>query len=182
MKSACQSLGESQIALRRPGGVSILRAMETATVATLLIVGALLLFAEVFLPGMIAGAIGLVCIGIGVMLSFVYFGASVGMVVSLGALIGLGIGTVLWFRYFPETRIAGKFISKGAIGGGGVADERQALVGQPGIAATDLRPSGIAKIDGKRVDVVTEGQMIDKDTPVEVIAVEGLRVVVRTAV
>jgi membrane-bound serine protease (ClpP class) len=156
--------------------------METATVATLLIVGALLLFAEVFLPGMIAGAIGMVCIGIGVVLSFVYFGVSVGMVVSLGALIGLGIGTVLWFKYFPETRIAGKFISKGAIGGGGVAEERQALVDQTGVAATDLRPSGIAKIDGKRVDVVTEGQMIDKDTPVRVVAVEGLRIVVRTAV
>lgn len=156
--------------------------METATVATLLIVGALLLFAEVFLPGMIAGSIGMVCIGIGVVLSFFYFGASVGLVVSLGALIGLGIGTVLWFKYFPDTRIAKKFISDGAIGGGGVADERQALVDRTGVAATDLRPSGTAKIDGRRVDVVTEGQMIDKDTPVKVVAVEGLRVVVRAAV
>lgn len=63
-----------------------------------------------------------------------------------------------------------------------MTDDRQALIDRPGIAATDLRPSGTAKIDGKRVDVVSEGQMIEKDTPIKVVTVEGLRVVVRAAV
>jgi membrane-bound serine protease (ClpP class) len=34
-------------------------------------------------------------------------------------------------------------------------------------------------IGGKRVDVVTEGGMIDPGTPLKVVAVEGMRVVVR---
>ena len=47
------------------------------------------------------------------------------------------------------------------------------------MAYTNLRPSGKATIGDERVDVVTEGTMIDKDTPIRVIAVEGKRVVVR---
>jgi membrane-bound serine protease (ClpP class) len=54
-----------------------------------------------------------------------------------------------------------------------------ALLSREGTALTPLRPSGTAVIDGKRVDVVTEGEMIDKDKPVRVIKVEGGRVVVR---
>jgi membrane-bound serine protease (ClpP class) len=42
-----------------------------------------------------------------------------------------------------------------------------------------LRPSGNAAIGDRRVDVVTEGTMIDKGTPIRVVAVEGSRVVVR---
>jgi membrane-bound serine protease (ClpP class) len=43
-----------------------------------------------------------------------------------------------------------------------------------------LRPSGAAVINDKRVDVVTEGPFIDRGTPVRVVAVEGMRVVVRS--
>lgn len=89
--------------------------METATVATLLLVGALLLFAEVFLPGMIAGSVGMVCIGVGVVLSFVYFGVSVGLAVSMGALVGLGIGTVLWFKYSRKPGLPGSSSRKGPL-------------------------------------------------------------------
>jgi len=156
--------------------------MESAVVATLLIVGALLMLAEVFLPGMIAGTIGLMCIGAGVVMSFVYFGFSAGMVVALGAIVGLGIGTVLWFKYFPDSRMGRKFTSEGTAGNVDIPDERKALLEQSGVTTSDLRPSGTAKIDGRRVDVVSEGQMIEKDTPIRVVAIEGVRVVVRAEV
>ena len=42
-----------------------------------------------------------------------------------------------------------------------------------------LRPAGIADIDGKRVDVVSQGEWIDATTPIEVIRVDGNRIVVR---
>jgi membrane-bound serine protease (ClpP class) len=53
------------------------------------------------------------------------------------------------------------------------------LINQHGSAQTNLRPSGTVVIGNRRVDVVTEGTMIDKDTAVRVVAVEGNRVVVR---
>ena len=46
-------------------------------------------------------------------------------------------------------------------------------------ALSHLRSSGSAVINGQRVDVVTEGAMIEKGSDIKVVAVEGLRVVVR---
>jgi membrane-bound serine protease (ClpP class) len=53
--------------------------------------------------------------------------------------------------------------------------------GTAGVALSDLRPSGIASIDGQRVDVVTEGEHIPEGEPIEVVSDEGYRRVVRRA-
>jgi len=42
-----------------------------------------------------------------------------------------------------------------------------------------LRPSGTAVINGKRIDVVTEGPFVERGSPIKVVEVEGARVVVR---
>jgi membrane-bound serine protease (ClpP class) len=54
-----------------------------------------------------------------------------------------------------------------------------ALLDEEGLAVTQLRPSGIARIDGTRYDVVTRGEMVDKNAHIKVIHVAGNRVVVR---
>jgi membrane-bound serine protease (ClpP class) len=51
--------------------------------------------------------------------------------------------------------------------------------GDAGTALTKLRPAGKALINGHRLDVITEGQMLDEGCPVEVVEVSGNRVVVR---
>jgi membrane-bound serine protease (ClpP class) len=58
--------------------------------------------------------------------------------------------------------------------------ELAALAGQSGQSLSPLRPAGVALIDGQRVDVVTDGEFIEPETEVEVVAVEGSRVVVRS--
>lgn len=55
-----------------------------------------------------------------------------------------------------------------------------ALVGLQGISRTPLRPSGIAEIDGQRVEVVSQGRFVAARTPVRVVKVEGRRVVVKS--
>lgn len=57
--------------------------------------------------------------------------------------------------------------------------ERGSLLGARGTAISDLRPGGFAEIVGERVDVVTRGDYIGAGEPVEVIADEGYRRVVR---
>lgn len=54
------------------------------------------------------------------------------------------------------------------------------LVGKRGESFTDLRPSGTALIEGKRYDVVTDGEFIDKGKLIEVTQVTGLRIVVKS--
>ena len=61
------------------------------------------------------------------------------------------------------------------------APSRQSGVtaGARGKAVSELRPSGVAAIDGKRVSVVTSGEFIPAGAGLEVVAVKGYNVVVK---
>jgi membrane-bound serine protease (ClpP class) len=59
------------------------------------------------------------------------------------------------------------------------AEAAIALLGHVGVAASDLRPAGMARIGDRRVDVLTEWEYLDAGTPVQVVAVEGTRIVVK---
>ena len=146
-------------------------------VIMLLVAGALLLLLETVLPGMIAGIVGLLCLIAAVVVGYDRLGTPGGHWVLLGVLCGLIVGTIVWLKYFPTSRLARPFVSKSTVGDLGT--NRPELVNQIGTALTHLRPSGTAIINGKRVDVVTEGTMIERGKPVKVVAIEGLRVIVR---
>jgi membrane-bound serine protease (ClpP class) len=146
-------------------------------VITLFVVGAILLLLETVLPGMIAGIIGLLCVIVGVVEAFIIFGPETGTYVLAGAVVALMFGTFLWLKFFPESRAGRVFASHQTVGE--IGTERPELVGKAGIAFTPLRPSGTAVINGQRIDVVTEGSMVDRGVSIRVVAVEGMRVVVR---
>jgi membrane-bound serine protease (ClpP class) len=57
--------------------------------------------------------------------------------------------------------------------------DNKKLLGMKGIVVTPLRTAGTILLDGKKIDAVSEGEYIEKDKEVEVIKVEGSRVVVR---
>lgn len=148
-----------------------------ALVIILIILGALLLFAETLLPGMVAGSLGFTSLIAAVVIAYTDLGASVGNVVVLVEVVGLGLGVIFWLKYFPTSRLAKPYVSQSTIGD--IGTTRDDLLDKVGVAKTSLRPSGMAVIDGERVDVVTEGNLIEPGTPLKVVAVEGLRVVVR---
>ena len=52
-------------------------------------------------------------------------------------------------------------------------------VGDRGVAVSDLRPVGAARIDGRRVDVITRGRMVRDGAAIVVVKVEGNRIVVK---
>ena len=58
-------------------------------------------------------------------------------------------------------------------------DVAVALLGQVGMTTSMLRPSGTAKFGDRYIDVVTEGDFIAPDTSIQVIEVEGTRIVVK---
>jgi membrane-bound serine protease (ClpP class) len=147
------------------------------TVLTLVMVGAALLFLETILPGLIAGFLGICCLVAGIVVGYDTFGARTGNLILVAVVVGLILGTLIWIKYFPESRLARVFISRRIVGD--LKTDKPELLDQTGMAHTNLRPSGTALINGQRVDVVTEGPMIERGTPIRVVAVEGLRVVVR---
>jgi membrane-bound serine protease (ClpP class) len=58
-------------------------------------------------------------------------------------------------------------------------DVAVSLLGQVGTATSMLRPAGTAKFGDRFIDVVTEGDFIPPGTPIQVIEVEGTRIVVK---
>jgi membrane-bound serine protease (ClpP class) len=92
--------------------------------------------------------------------------------------VGVIAGALVWFKFFPDSRFAKVFISERTVGE--IGTDRPELLNQTGKALTTLRPSGTAVISGRRIDVVTEGPFIEAGAAVKVVAVEGMRVVVRS--
>ena len=146
-------------------------------VAALLIAGVVLLLLETILPGAVAGIVGFICLIAGVVIAYNRFGMQTGNVVFLCVVFTLVAGGIIWVKTFPNSPFARPFISKRTIGN--VDADKPELLEKTGTAYTNLRPSGTAIIDGKRVDVVTEGGMIERGTAIKVVQIEGLRVVVR---
>ena len=56
--------------------------------------------------------------------------------------------------------------------------ETSPLIGREGIALSTLRPSGTGVFDEDRIDVVTGGEFIEKETPIRIIEAHGNRIIV----
>lgn len=156
----------------------------TNTILVLSLVGFLLLASEVFVPGMILGIVGLLCLTGAVIFSYIEFGAYTGTIILVCIMGAVFTGFFVWMMAFPHTAIGRRIMLKQNLTPG-VGDKDRpsaALVGQSGRALTSLRPAGTALIDGQKVDVVAESSFVPQDTPIVVVLQEGMRVVVRAIV
>jgi membrane-bound serine protease (ClpP class) len=170
------------------GGVSLLAYFAgswlsgngSSVALLLLIAGLLLLVAEIVLiPGStVVGLLGLASI-----LGSIYlqYGDQFWTVAGVGATIGgLGLGVVLWL--LPQSSLTKRFFLQTSLAGGSASSSNQIvpnLVGRYGVTITNLRPSGMANIEGERLDVVSDGEFIDVGAKVQVLSVEGRRVLVK---
>ena len=147
-------------------------------ILTLLIVGSLLLLAEIFLPGMIAGLLGGLCYLAAIVYGYQRFEDPTQHYIAFGIVVLGCVEFFAWMAWFPKSKVAQRFVSKSSIGD--IGNQNLEWIGQKGVALSDLRPCGAVRLSsGTKVDVVTEGGMIDQGTPVKVVDVEGMRVVVR---
>jgi len=149
---------------------------------SLLIGGGLLVAAELFIPGGILGVFGGAMLAIALIIAFSSdsFSTQAAIWMSAGVVAFVVLVAVGWMKYFPRTPIGrGMTISTDLSDASGTDSSLTSLEGKSGEAISDLRPAGFARIDGKRIDVVTQGGMIAKGTPIEVIDIEGNRVVVK---
>jgi membrane-bound serine protease (ClpP class) len=145
---------------------------------TLLIAGVALLLAEVFLPGMIAGVLGVVCLLGAAVVGFAEFGPKVGALILMAELLAGTVLTILWMRYFPKTPLGRKYILDPSTAAH-APTEPEKWLDHEGIALTDLRPAGSARLDGEKVDVITSGEHLESGTRVKVVRVDGPSIFVR---
>jgi membrane-bound serine protease (ClpP class) len=152
--------------------------MSVETIIALVVVGLLLIFCEVFIPGGILGTIGGVVLLGGIVAGFAR-DVNWGLGLLVAVMVLGSVGFYLWVKYFPRSRMGRQLIlANDARTWQGYDATKQALLGKEGMAHSQLRPAGTAMIEGKRVDVVTQGELVDANSRVRVIKVEGNRVVV----
>ncbi len=106
---------------------------------------------------------------------------------AFGSLLAAGATLAFLSRYLPRSRLGRALILKDAVGGAlGTATATStvtpALLQREGVADTALRPTGKALIDGRRLDVVSDGDFIEQGVAVKVVEVAGPRIVVRKKV
>lgn len=145
-----------------------------------LFIGAVLLVLETVLPGMIAGIVGAGFMFVGIVLSYQHLGLMNGTWLLLGVLLLVAGGFTAYLKHLPNSRVGKALISQSI--GGGLGGEPLDLLGQQGVAHTDLRPAGTALIGSRRVDVVADGSFLPKGAAVKVVGVEGMKVVVQAVV
>jgi len=165
----------------------------------LFVLGLILLGVEIFiLPGFgVTGISGVLLILAGVGLATMEKAPSTSEEWSLFAvqlfkyglsLVASGLVVALVARYLPKIPYANRLMLAPPTEGEGAeaeltmlpgAEQAAALLGQVGTATSMLRPAGMARFGEQYVDVVTEGDFIEPGTPIQVIEVEGNRIVVK---
>jgi membrane-bound serine protease (ClpP class) len=155
--------------------------MDYLTIALVLIgIGVFLLLAEIFVPTggiLVVAALLFFAFGVGIIL---YYGTTIEAVV---AIVGLAVGlpaagymaVVAWRRMSLDTVLDDPTAAPIAV----PTAEFEILKGRTGKTVSPMRPSGTVEFDGKRVDAMTEGTMLDAGVWVRCVDVKRGQVIVR---
>jgi membrane-bound serine protease (ClpP class) len=146
----------------------------------LLILGLGLIVAEVFFPGFGVLAVLATAAIVGSLVMAFQESTAAGVRFLIATVVMVPVVIVLGFKLFPKSPFGKRMVAGGlSFGSQASLDQRDlALVGQDGTIEADCRPAGMARIDGRRVDVVTRGEWLESGARVRVVEVQGNRVVV----
>lgn len=155
----------------------------TAAVVWLILGGVALLVIEIFVtPGFgVAGVLGICAIFAALVMAAANpFSAVLSLLIALvlsALIVWLTVKNRKTRKIWSKLILTKKLDSESGFDS---ADRTLArFSGRRGRAVTVLRPAGMAEIDGEKVDVVTQGEFIAAGATIEVLFVEGMRVVVR---
>jgi membrane-bound serine protease (ClpP class) len=162
----------------------------------LILLGLVLLALEVFVvPGFgVVGILGIVSLVAGLLLAMTGLSFRSAWTLGLiedasitlaGAILATGVALPLLVKWLPRSRLAQRTIVLGETfdasqGVSAYSSDLHGLVGRSGVARSPLRPAGTVVIDDRRVDAVSEGEVIEAGRRVVVVDVRGASVVVRT--
>lgn len=159
------------------------------------VIGVLLLLVELFvLPGFgIAGFLGAACILFSLFASMFETLPSEPFIPSWpvieipllklsSSIVLAGAAMAILSKVLPSSSVFNKLtlVASTDRKEGFIAADRSAKVdvGQTGITLTPLSPAGTAAFGNERLDVVTQGEYIDKNSSVKILEIHGSRIVV----
>ncbi len=143
------------------------------------LLGLVVIAAEIFIPSL--GLLSVLAAGMllySLYLVFTTISFGMGMVFLGGDIVLIPVVLILGFKALGASSWS---LHKKLSSTEGVASQSPEMTlwqGKQGDAITDLRPSGMVMIDGKRLDAVTDGEYVEAGTRVVVTLVSGNRIVV----
>ncbi len=149
-----------------------------------LAVAAVLFAVEIFIPsGGLLGLLSAAALVTGVVLLF-QINTTLGLAGAIASLVAVPVAVMLAMKLWPHTPIFRLLVLSDAQQRSDEdappqAHEAGAMVGRTGTAVTDLRPSGMCVIDGKRLDCLSDQSLIEAGTSVRVVRIEGRNIMVR---
>ncbi len=149
--------------------------MSQSELIFIFIVGLAAVFAEILIPGMIVGICGALFMVASIYWTYQAGASTTGHIMVAVSIISVPVFILLWYRLASRT-----FAVTASEAGYNPPGDFEGLMDEEGVALADLHPTGIARVDGRRVDVVTRGEMVLKNTRIKVIEVRGNRVVVKS--
>ncbi len=166
--------------------MSFLEVLGPTAIPTIicLIFGLLMLAVEMFTPGVgVAGASGLLSLIAVVVMQLGWGSPRVALYITAITLLIIILAIIWIIRSLQRGKLSKSFlVLKDQSDGTSVpeiATAKQELVGKSGTSVTPLRPSGIADIEGRRVDVLAAGSFIEKNQQIIVVRAEGMHILVR---
>jgi len=143
------------------------------------LVGVAVVIAEIILPsGGILSIAALSVFGYSLYIAFSDISKSVGFAFVAGDLVLIPILVIVGLKLLARSPVTLRKTLSRREGVSSQSPELDRYLDMQGTAATNLRPAGMAIIDGKRVDVVTRGEYIEKDATIVVTAVTGNQIIV----
>ncbi len=147
----------------------------------LLVIGLGLMILEFFVPGGVAGILGIAAVLGSILLAGGDLQTTA--IAVLIAMIAATSGMVILVKFFGKRlQLFNRIIlsdSTDTKSGYVSTANRPELIGQMAVTATELRPSGTIVFGDERIDAVSEGRYIGRGKDVKIIKVEGSRIVVR---
>jgi membrane-bound ClpP family serine protease len=159
--------------------------MHPLTLAFVLIgAGLFLLLAELFIPSGIFFVLAVLGIVAGVVMTFFYGDTYTGSLTLIGVFVVVPVVSGIMLHYWPKTPIGRRFFLNSSDEDATLASmpvnvELEQLRGRFGRALSALRPAGVVDFDGRRIDTITEGMMVDAGQLVRCIDVKAGKVIVR---
>ena len=144
------------------------------------LVGVVVIIAEVILPSF--GILTIVALGVfGYSLFMVFHDISkaAGFALLAADLVMIPVLVILGLKLLARSPVTLRKTMSREEGVSSQPSELDSYIDMQGTAVTDLRPAGTAIIDGKRLDVVTRGEYLEKDAAIIVTAVTGNQIIVR---
>ena len=144
------------------------------------LIGIIVIIAEIILPsGGILSILATGLFGYSLYLVFTHISTSAGMAFVIADIILIPILVYFGIKFLAKSPVTLRTKLSKEDGVTSQSPDHNDYLGSQGVAITDLRPSGVATIEDERLDVVTQGEYIEKQTQIIVIAVRGNQIVVK---